>query len=98
MQFKKTILASSIMALLPTLTAPLALAQDNANMLEEVVVTGTRKEGQTPTETLSPIDVIGGSALTDQAAFDLTDSLTKIAPSLNTQRSRSPMVLPSCGR
>ena len=86
MQFKKTILASSIMALLPTLTAPLALAQDNPNMLEEVVVTGTRKEGQSPTETLSPIDVIGGSALSDQAAFDLTDSLTKLSPSLNTQR------------
>ena len=52
MQFKKTILASSIMALLPTFGAPLALAQDNPAMLEEVVVTGTRKEGQTPTETL----------------------------------------------
>jgi len=86
MQFKKTILASSIMALLPAFGAPLALAQDNSGMLEEVVVTGTRKEGQTPTETLSPIDVIGGSALADQPAFDLTDSLTKLSPSLNTQR------------
>ena len=68
MQFKKTILASSIMALLPTFGAPLALAQGNPAMLEEVVVTGT------------------GSALADQPAFDLTDSLTKISPSLNTQR------------
>jgi iron complex outermembrane receptor protein len=86
MQFKKTILASSIMALLPTLIAPLALAQDKSAMLEEVVVTGTRKEGQTPTETLSPIDVIGGSALSNQAGFDLTETLTKLSPALNTQR------------
>lgn len=86
MQFKKTILASSIMALLPTLTAPLALAQDNSRMLEEVVVTGTRKEGLTPTETMSPVDVIGGSALSQQAGFDLTESLTKLSPALNTQR------------
>ena len=86
MQFKKTILASSIMALLPTFGAPLALAQENPLALEEVVVTGTRKEGQTPTETLSPIDVIGGSALLNQAGFDLTESLTKLSPALNTQR------------
>jgi iron complex outermembrane receptor protein len=86
MQFKKTILASSIMALLPTLTASLALAQDNPMMLEEVVVTGTRKEGVAPTETMSPVDVIGGSALSQQAGFDLTESLTKLSPALNTQR------------
>ena len=86
MQFKKTTLASSIVALLPTLAAPLAQAQDQSAMLEEVVVTGTRKVGLTPTETLSPVDVIGGSVLAEQASFDLTDSLTKVSPSLNTQR------------
>ncbi|MBT4522716.1 MAG: TonB-dependent receptor [Halieaceae bacterium] len=85
-QFKKTVLASSILALMPTFVAPLASAQDKPMMLEEVVVTGTRKIGMSPTETLAPIDVIGGSALTNQGAFDLTDSLTKISPSLNTQR------------
>lgn len=54
--------------------------------LTEVVVTGTRREGVSPTESLSPVDVIDGGAISDQAAFDLTDSLTKISPSLNTQR------------
>lgn len=54
--------------------------------VEEVVVTGTRKEGVLPTETLSPIDVVGGDNLSDQASFDLTESLAKIAPSFNTQR------------
>jgi iron complex outermembrane receptor protein len=85
MQFKKTILASSIMAILPTFGAPLALGQDNLQ-LEEVVVTGTRKVGQSPTETISPIDVIGGSALDNQAGFDMTETLTKLSPALNTQR------------
>lgn len=84
--FKKTILATSIMALMPAFSASLALAQDTANALEEVVVTGTRKEGQLPTETLAPIDVISADALTKQASFDLTDALTQISPSLNTQR------------
>jgi len=54
--------------------------------LEEIVATGTRREGQSPTETLSPIDVLSGDVLTNQATFDLTDSITKVAPSLNTQR------------
>ena len=55
-------------------------------LLEEVVVTGTRKEGRLPTETLSPVDVISGTALRYQAASDLTESLTKLTPALNTQR------------
>tara|TARA_R110002110_G_scaffold406421_1_gene626500 strand:- start:340345 stop:342915 length:2571 start_codon:yes stop_codon:yes gene_type:complete len=85
MKFKKTLLASSVVALIPALSSTHALAQ-GPMVLEEVVVTGTRKEGQAPTETLSPIDVIGGESLSQQASFDLTDSLTKLAPSLNTQR------------
>ena len=55
-------------------------------LLEEIVTTGTRREGQSPTETLSPIDVLSGSAFVNQSFFDVTDALTKIAPSLNTQR------------
>ena len=54
--------------------------------IEEIVTTGTRKQGQSPTETMSPIDVLAGAALIDQATFDMTDGLTKIAPSINTQR------------
>jgi iron complex outermembrane receptor protein len=83
--FKKTVIAASIAAMAPAISVPV-LAQDQRQLLEEVVVTGTRKEGQTPTETISPIDVIGGSALGNQATFDLTESLTKLSPALNTQR------------
>lgn len=84
--FKKTVLATSIVALLPAFAAPLAIAQKSSAVLEEVVVTGTRKEGMSPTETLSPIDVISSETLTRQAGFSLTESLTQVAPSLNTQR------------
>jgi iron complex outermembrane receptor protein len=67
--------------------SPAALSQSNdENGIEEIVATGTRKEGQSPTETMSPIDVLAGEAVSNQATFDLTDGLTKIAPSLNTQR------------
>ena len=74
-------------AVTAALSAP-ALAQQPANQeqVEEVVVTGTRVEGRAATETLSPVDVLGGDELVGQAAFDMTDSLSKISPSINTQR------------
>jgi iron complex outermembrane receptor protein len=54
--------------------------------LNAIVVTGTHKAGLSPTESISPIDVYSGAQIEDQAAVDLTDSLTKIMPALNTQR------------
>jgi iron complex outermembrane receptor protein len=54
--------------------------------LETLVVTGTHKAGLSPTESISPIDVYSGAQIQDQAAVDMTDSLSKITPSLNTQR------------
>lgn len=72
-----------------TIGSPAAYSQTDDgsdDLIEEIVTTGTRKQGQSPTETLSPIDILGGEALTNQATFDLTDSITRIAPSLNTQR------------
>ena len=60
--------------------------QEEAGILEEVVVTGTHRAGLLPTETLSPVDVFDGTAIEQQASFDFTDTLTKLTPSLNTQR------------
>lgn len=69
------------------LGSPVVSAQESeAELIEEVITTGTRKEGQSPTETLSPIDVLAGTSLSNQATFDMTDGLTKVAPSINTQR------------
>jgi len=83
-----SIVASAAIALSLTMTSPTAWSQQAGadGLIEEIVTTGTRREGQSPTETLSPIDVLAGTALTDQATFDMTDGLTKVAPSLNTQR------------
>ncbi|MGH7947343.1 MAG: TonB-dependent receptor plug domain-containing protein, partial [Opitutaceae bacterium] len=61
-----------------------ALAQ--TEQLSEIVVTGTRRADVSATESLSPIDIVDGSDIAQQAAFDLTDSLTRISPSINTQR------------
>ncbi len=71
-----------VAALGVTLCMPV-VAQD---LLEEIVVTGTRKQGVTPTETLSPVDVLGSTAISEQASFDMTEALSKLSPSLNTQR------------
>jgi len=90
----KSIARFGVWGLSLTVAAPLLMtpaistAQEAADneVITEIVTTGTRREGQSPTETLSPIDVLSGPTLTDQATFDLTDGLTKIAPSINTQR------------
>jgi len=81
-------LSAAILAVLGSAVAAPAMAQQTtvATELTEVVVTGTRKEGVSPTETLSPVDLVGGEDIVEQAAFDLTESLSKISPSLNTQR------------
>jgi outer membrane cobalamin receptor len=38
-------------------------AQDDDTYLDEIVTTGTRKEGTSPLEALSPVDVLTGEAL-----------------------------------
>ncbi|GAB4516542.1 MAG: TonB-dependent receptor [Amphiplicatus sp.] len=80
---KARLLAGAAVIGLSALAAP-AGAQPEGDDI--IVVTGTRVEGKSPTETLSPIDVLPGDSLADQGSFDLTDTLTNIAPSINTQR------------
>lgn len=67
-------------------TAVAQSSEEETAALEEVVVTGTRKAGLSPMETLSPVSVVGGMELERQGLADLTDTLTKVSPSLNTQR------------
>jgi iron complex outermembrane receptor protein len=84
MNHVRSVVAMALASALPFI----ADAQEpvGASIVEEVVVTGTRKAGMSPTETLSPVDLISGSAISEQAAFDLTDSLTSVSPSLSTLR------------
>lgn len=81
------LIALAVPALSALIVPPVVLSQAvPGETLEEIVVTGTRKVGQSVTETLSPVDLIGGDLIGDQASYDMTDSLTKVSPSLNTQR------------
>ena len=84
MNHVRCIVAMTLAGVLPIA----GFAQDTADdaNIDELVVTGTRVSGRLITESFSPVDVVGGAELTDQAAFDLTDSLTKVSPSLSTQR------------
>ena len=54
--------------------------------LDQLVVTGTRVQGRSPTQSLSPIDVFRPANLERQASADFTDQLAVVAPSFNTQR------------
>ncbi|MDM3870140.1 TonB-dependent receptor [Porticoccus sp. W117] len=74
------IAAASALSALPT------YAEEERVIEEEIISTGTRRAGTLPTETLSPVDVVGGKDIAQQASFDVTDSLSKVTPSLNTQR------------
>jgi iron complex outermembrane receptor protein len=57
-----------------------------AALLDDVIVTGTRVQGRSPTESISPVDVFDAGDLERQSSFDFTDQLSNIAPSFNTQR------------
>lgn len=84
MRYVRTLVALTVTGLLPIGAGAQEPADDAT--IGEVVVTGTRVAGRLSTETLSPVDLIDGGVIGQQAAFDLTDSLTKVSPSLNTQR------------
>ena len=83
----------ALLGILPAVAMTFVIATDvsyaqgaDDETIEEIVTTGTRRAGQSPTETLSPIDVLGGESIANQSTYDMTDGLTKIAPSINTQR------------
>ena len=57
-------------------------AQDET-ALEEVVVTGTRREARSVYDSAAPIDVIGGEEFRNQGASDMTTLLRNSVPSYN---------------
>ena len=87
----RTTISLAILGSVAMLSVDAANAQQqqqpaNETQIGEVVVTGTRKAGLSPAETLSPVAEINGDLISNQGSFDLTDSLTKVVSSLNTQR------------
>ena len=70
----------------PPAPAAAPAARQEAVDLDKLVVTGTRVQGRSPTESMSPVDVFRPADLEKQASADFTDQLANIAPSFNTQR------------
>ncbi|MBL8269250.1 TonB-dependent receptor plug domain-containing protein, partial [Steroidobacter sp.] len=54
--------------------------------LEEIVVTGTRRAGVDPIESMRPIDVISADSLAEQGSVNLNDALKTQVVSLNVQK------------
>jgi len=79
---KKLALAISAQMALTAGIAPVALAQDES-ALEEVVITGTRREARSVFESAAPIDVIGGEDFRNQGGSDLVDLIRNVVPSYN---------------
>ena len=60
-------------------TAP--AAREASGKSEVVIVTGTRRTDRSSTDSASPVDVIGGTELADQPAFNLLDVVRNVVPS-----------------
>ena len=61
-------------------------AAEGGDTLNEIVVTGTRVAGQSQINSISPVQVISASQLTDQGTRELATGLSTIAPSLDFPR------------
>jgi iron complex outermembrane receptor protein len=59
-------------------------AQDGADeSLEEVTVTGSRRQGRSATDLASPVDIIGADQLANQAPTNMSELLRSAVPSFN---------------
>jgi iron complex outermembrane receptor protein len=85
MNFRATLFAAASAA---TLWSSAAAAQTAVNSeVEEVVVTGTRTEGRSRLETLSPVDVLQGEVLARQGnGAELAQALANLTPAVNFPR------------
>jgi iron complex outermembrane receptor protein len=61
--------------------APPGSAANKSGVLEEVVITGTRRVDRSATDSASPVDVISGSDINDQPTANMLDSVRNIVPS-----------------
>jgi iron complex outermembrane receptor protein len=61
--------------------APPGSAAGKSGVLEEVVITGTRRVDRSATDSASPVDVITGSDINAQPTANMLDSVRNIVPS-----------------
>src|SRR5215216_6054289 len=61
--------------------APSGSAASKSNVLEEIVITGSRRVGRSATDSASPVDIISGSDINAQPSANMLDSVRNIVPS-----------------
>lgn len=71
---------------LPMAFVPLQAAAEDADVIEEVVVTGVRGKPRTVRESPVPVDVFSSEELDDVAFTDMNDVLRTLVPSFNLSR------------
>lgn len=54
---------------------------EDGNVVEEVIVTGTRREVRSPTDMPSPVDIISADTFTQQGFSDVSDMMRTMVPS-----------------
>ncbi|MCT8003417.1 TonB-dependent receptor [Sphingomonas sanguinis] len=67
-------------------TAPAAGAATTADEGNDIIVTGTRTEGRTRLDSVSPVDVLSGASLQRQGTTELASALAAVAPSIDFPR------------
>ena len=70
----------------PAQAAPVADAATPANEGEDIIVTGTRVEGRSRLDSVSPVDVLSGASLQRQGTTELATALAAVAPSIDFPR------------
>ena len=69
----------------------LAEAEDESGTIDEVIVTGTRRQGMTVDDSPAPVQVVTAAALGESAAPDLMNQLAFQVPSLNASQQGTDM-------
>ena len=79
----KLLLGTAIILAMGTLAAPLASAQQTEPTREIIIVTGTRVEARSATDTPAPVDVVPGEELVNQGDNDTVNIIRTLVPSFN---------------
>ena len=86
--FSRKILPTAVaMALLtPVGYAPMVLAQQADDIVEEIITIGSRRPQRSATDSSVPVDVINGDELQNMGFADLNEMLRTAVPSYNVDR------------
>ncbi len=78
--------AIAVAVMAPAAYAPLALAQEEATGLEEIIVTGSRGRPRTVSDSPVPVDVFGADDIEAISYTDTNDIIKTLVPSFNISR------------